>query len=195
MVVYAVCVYCGSSSGADDSFTAAAGSLGRLFASARIEVVYGGGGVGLMGKVADAALAAGGTVTGVIPRGLFAREVGHVGLSTLHEVGSMHERKQMMYDLADAFVALPGGLGTLEELAEITTWAQLGMHRKPIVLVNIAGFWDPLLAQLDRMVAAAFLKPENRALITAVDAVDDVLPAIERYAAPVVKKWIGADET
>jgi hypothetical protein len=195
MGIHAVCVYCGSSTGVDGSFAGVADALGRLLATSRIEIVYGGGAVGLMGKVADAALGEGGTVVGVIPQGLFAREVGHTGLSTLHEVGSMHERKQLMYDLADAFVALPGGLGTLEELAEITTWAQLGMHQKPIVLVNIDGFWDPLLAQLDRMVAAGLLKPQNRALISAVRGVDDVLGAIERYEAPFVKKWITEDET
>ena len=133
--------------------------LGTLLARRGIDLVYGGGSVGLMGEVADAALAAGGRVTGVIPTGLFSREVGHGSLTELHEVGSMHERKQLMYDLSDGFIALPGGLGTLEELAEVTTWSQLGLHAKPVVLLDVDGFWDPLAAQLDRMVAVGLLKP------------------------------------
>jgi len=191
----AVCVYCGSSAGTLPEHASAAEELGRSLAGAGLTVVYGGGAVGLMGRVADAAIDAGGRVVGVIPEGLFAREIGHQGLNKLHEVGSMHERKQLMYDLADAFVALPGGFGTLEELAEITTWAQLGMHQKPIVIVNLDGFWDALLQQLDRMVDAGLLKPQNRALIVDVDRVDQVFGALDTYSAPFVKKWITEAET
>ena len=127
--------------------------------------MYGGGAVGLMGVLADTALASDTEVVGVIPVGLFSREVGHGGLAQLHEVDSMHERKQLMYDLADAFIALPGGLGTLEELAEVATWSQLGLHAKPVVLLDVLGFWDDLVRQLDRMVDVGLLKPRNRALI------------------------------
>ena len=130
----------------------AARHLGELLASRDITVVYGGGRVGLMGELADAALGAGGRVVGVIPVGVFHREVGHPSLTELHQVASMHERKQLMYDLADGFIALPGGLGTLEELAEAATWSQLGLHAKPQVLLDVDGFWEPLVAQLDRMV-------------------------------------------
>lgn len=192
--IASLCVYCGSSLGTDPRLAAAADDLGRRIADTGLRLIYGGGAVGLMGVVADAVLAGGGEVIGVIPRGLFSREVGHRGLTHLYEVGSMHERKQLMFELADAFVALPGGFGTLEELAEVTTWAQLGMHHKPIVLLDLDGFWQPLLAQFDRMVDAGLLKPTNRALIVAVDSIDDLLDAIEGYAAPHEEKWIGAEE-
>lgn len=148
-----------------------------------------------MGTIADAALEAGGEVLGVIPRGLFSREVGHRGLTHLYEVESMHERKQLMFELADAFIALPGGFGTLEELAEITTWAQLGMHHKPIVLLDLDGFWQPLLEQFDKMTVGGLLKPRNRALIVSVPTVDDILDAIATYQAPHEEKWISAAET
>jgi uncharacterized protein (TIGR00730 family) len=146
----AVCVFCGSSAPADPCYRDAARALGALVARRGIGLVYGGGSVGLMGELADAALSHGGRVTGVIPAGLFAREVGHTGLTELREVASMHERKQLMYDLSDAFVALPGGLGTLEELAEVATWSQLGLHSKPVVLLDVDGFWEPLATQLER---------------------------------------------
>lgn len=190
-----VCVYCGSSLGTDPRLADAARELGERLAAAGIRLVYGGGAVGLMGVVADAVLAAGGEVHGVIPRGLFSKEVGHPGLTRLDEVGSMHERKQRMADLADAFVALPGGFGTLEELAEIVTWSQLGLHAKPIVVVDLDGFWQPLLQQLDRMVAAGVLKARNRELVVAVTEVGQVLDAITGYRAPHEPKWITADET
>ena len=194
--VRAVCVYCGSSVGHDPRHAAAARDLGTLLAQRGIELVYGGGSVGLMGILADAALAAGGRVVGVLPKGLFSREVGHEGLTELHEVASMHERKQLMADRADAFVALPGGLGTLEELAEVATWAQLGIHRKPIVVVDVAGFWGPLAEVLDRAVTEGFLAPANRALVRWVDRVDEVLPAIAA-ADPLAKPQpaLSLDET
>lgn len=165
-----------------------------MLAQASIELIFGGGRVGLMGALADACLSEGGRVTGVIPVGLFSREIGHTAVTELREVGSMHERKKLMYDLSDAFIALPGGLGTLEELAEVATWSQLGLHRKPLVLLDVAGFWDPLVALLDRMVTVGLLKPANRDLIqrarTAVEASE-----ILRSAEPVyVEKWITPDE-
>jgi len=143
-----------------------------------------------MGALADAALAAGGTVTGVIPTGLFDKEVVHTGLTELREVGTMHERKQLMYDLADGFIALPGGLGTLEELAEVTTWSQLGLHAKPVVLLDVDGFWDPLTAQLDRMVMVGLLKPSNRALILRAASPEDAILALTTASPPREEKWI-----
>jgi uncharacterized protein (TIGR00730 family) len=173
-----VCVFCGSSAPADPRYRDAAGALGALVARRGINLVYGGGSVGLMGELADAALGHGGRVTGVIPAGLFAREVGHTGLTELHEVASMHERKQLMYDLSDAFVALPGGLGTLEELAEVATWAQLGLHSKPIALLDVDGFWGPLVTLLDRMVGTGLLKPASRDLIQRTQSAEEALNAL-----------------
>lgn len=159
-----------------------------------IEVVYGGGHIGLMGVVADAALAAGGRVIGVIPKGLFSREVAHTEVTELHEVDSMHERKTLMYDLADGFMALPGGFGTLEEIAEITTWAQLGLHRKPIALLDVDGFWDGLVAQFDRMHSDGLLRPENRALVRRFDEVDAALDHLSTWEPPPSVPVIRADE-
>lgn len=190
----AVCVFCGSSTPSDDAYREAARALGRSLASQQIELVYGGGRVGLMGELADSSLAHGGRVTGVIPVGLFTREVGHTGVTTLHEVGSMHERKRLMYDLADAFVALPGGLGTLEELAEVATWSQLGLHRKPLVLLDVAAFWDPLVELLDRMVAVGLLKPVNRELIQRASSPDEALKILASTEPSDVEPWMTADE-
>src|SRR5215831_18717066 len=161
----AVGVFCGSSAPADPRYRDAARDLGSLVARRNLTLVYGGGSTGLMGELADATLAQGGQVIGVIPAGLFAREPGHTGLTELREVTSMHERKKLMYDLSDAFVALPGGLGTLEELAEVATWSQLGLHSKPAVLLNVGGFWAHLLAQLDLMARTGLLTPVGRNLI------------------------------
>ena len=178
VAVHAVCVFCGSSAPAETRYRDAARALGALIARRNVTLVYGGGSVGLMGELADAALGHGGRVTGVIPAGLFAREVGHTGLTELHEVASMHERKQLMYDLSDAFVALPGGLGTLEELAEVATWAQLGLHNKPIALLDVDGFWGPLVTLLDRMVSTGLLKPANRDLIQRTQSAEEALNAL-----------------
>ena len=186
----AVCVFCGSSTPGDPRYADAARALGSALAGRGIELVYGGGSVGLMGVLADAALDAGGRVTGVIPVGLFSREVGHTGLTEMHEVATMHERKQLMYDLADAFIALPGGLGTLDELAEVVTWAQLGLHQKPVALFDVDAFWDPLVAQLDRMVELGLLKPANRALVLRADAPDNALAVLASAESPYVEKWI-----
>lgn len=176
--IRSVCVYCGSSPGHDPRYATAARELGTLLAREGIRLVYGGGAVGLMGILADAALAAGGRVTGVLPRGLFSREVPHRGLTELREVGSMHERKQVMVDLAGAFVALPGGLGTLEELAEVLTWAQLGIHDRPVAVVDVGGFWQPLAALLDRAEAEGFLPARMRRRLIWVDRVDGVLDTL-----------------
>lgn len=160
-----VCVFCGSREGDRPLYRDAAAELGTLIARAGHGVVYGGGNIGLMGIIADAALAAGGEVIGVIPRHLLDREVAHGDLSTLHVVGSMHERKALMAELADVFVAAPGGFGTLDELCEILTWAQLGLHRKPCGLLNTAGYFDPLLAMFDHAVREGFLSAAHRQLM------------------------------
>ncbi|MEW6154702.1 MAG: TIGR00730 family Rossman fold protein [Actinomycetota bacterium] len=183
-VIGSVCVYCGSSAGTDVRYREAARGLGGLLAAAGVRLVYGGGAVGLMGELADAVLGAGGEVVGVLPRGLFSREVAHGGLTELHEVATMHERKQLMFELSDAFVALPGGLGTLEELAEITTWAQLGIHRRPIAVVDVAGYWQPLRRLFERATHDGFLVPTSRDLVVWVDGVDQVLEALGSYRPP-----------
>src|SRR5215472_11931293 len=184
VAIRSLCVFCGSSTPQDGRYPDAALALGAFIAGRGINLVYGGGRVGLMGHLSDAALAAGGRVVGVIPSGLFSVEVARRDLSELHEVGSMHERKQLMYDLADGFIALPGGLGTLEELAEVTTWSQLGLHAKPVVLLDVDGFWDPLVAQLDRMVGVGLLKPANRGLIQRAGTPESALAALGS-ASPV----------
>jgi len=170
-------------------------SVGRLLAAEGIRVVYGGSAVGLMGLLADAVLEGGGEVVGVIPRGLFRREVAHTGLTELREVRSMHERKQTMFDLADGFVALPGGLGTLEELSEIASWAQLGIHTKPIATLDVSGFWSPFHAFLDHAAASGFITPANLRLVVNVATVPELLPTLRRYQAPDADKWIELDET
>jgi uncharacterized protein (TIGR00730 family) len=189
-----ICVYCGSSAGASPDFAGAARSLGELLARNGITLVYGGAAVGLMGVLADAALSAGGEVVGVIPRHLFGREIGHPGLTELIEVGSMHERKLKMFELADAFIALPGGLGTVEELTEVATWGQLGMHGKPIATLDIGGYWTGFHAFLGQAVRHGFMKPEHRGLILNVAGVGEVLPALRSYSAPAAGKWIGVED-
>lgn len=188
-------MFCGSSSGNDPAFADAATRLGGALAAAGTGLVYGGGAVGLMGIVADACLAGGGTVQGVIPTGLFRREVGHTGLTELHEVASMHERKQLMYDLADGFVALPGGLGTLEELAEVLTWNQLGILAKPVALLDVGGFWQPLVRWLDEADDAGFVRAEHAASLRLVEEVDDVLGVLAAAEVARVHKWLDLDET
>ena len=194
-----LCVYCGSKVGSDPRHEAAAVALGGQMARAGVRLVYGGGSIGLMGVLADAVLDGGGEVVGVIPVGLFATEQGHGGLTELVEVGSMHERKARMATEADAFLALPGGLGTLEELAEIATWAQLGIHGRPVAVLDVGGFWTPFLAFLDSMVDVGFLTPANRALITRIDDVDAVLPTLGALAAapsvPASSPLLGLDES
>ncbi len=185
-----VCVYCGSSVGARDDYRVAAVAMGRLLAERGIELVYGGGHVGLMGAVADGTLGAGGRVTGVIPKALMDRELGHSGIQELRVVADMHERKMTMAGLADAFVAMPGGWGTIEELTEMLTWLQLGIHGKPIGILNVAGYYDPLLAFAERMIEQRFVRPEHRALFTVAD---EPAALLDRLAAPMagpVDKWV-----
>lgn len=170
-----VAVYCGSSSGNDPAYHAEAIALGMALASAGLGLVYGGASVGLMGAVADAALAGGAEVIGVLPENLADREIAHRGLTRLESVPTMHHRKARMIELADAFIALPGGYGTIEEILEAVTWAQLRIHAKPCILINTAGFWNGLVGQLDAMVAAGFLKPHNRALLRAAASADEAV--------------------
>jgi uncharacterized protein (TIGR00730 family) len=185
-----LCVFCGSSRGFSPVHADAAQAMGAALAGAGIGLVYGGGGVGLMGIVADSVMAAGGKAIGVIPKALADLEVAHRGLSELHIVGSMHERKAMMADRSDGFIAMAGGIGTLEELFEIWTWGQLGDHRKPIAMLNIDGFYDLLLAFLDGVVAAGFFRPQHRAMILVDDAPVPLIAKMQGYAAPDLGKWI-----
>ena len=189
-----VCVFCGSNPGRDPRFLEAARQLGRTLARGGIGLVYGGASVGLMGAVADAALDAGGDVVGVIPRALAEKEVAHRGLPDLRVVGSMHERKALMAELSDGFVALPGGAGTLEELFEVWTWAQLGYHDKPCGLLDVAGFYAKLTEFLDGATAQGFMKAPHRDMLLVADTADDLLDRFRAYAAPQVGKWITADE-
>jgi uncharacterized protein (TIGR00730 family) len=178
VTIQALCVFCGSSTPPDVRYQAAARELGTLLARRGITLVYGGGRSGLMGEIADAALACGGQVIGVIPAGLFSEEVPHTGLTELREVGSMHERKQLMYGLADGFIALPGAPATRVVLAAPATWSQLGLHSKPVVLLDVDGFWGPLVAQLDRMVAVGLLAPANRKLMQSAPSVQEALAIV-----------------
>jgi uncharacterized protein (TIGR00730 family) len=170
-----VAVFCGSSAGRESRYAVAAAAFGRDLAAAGVGIVYGGASVGLMGVLADAALAAGGEVIGVIPGGLFAAEVPHQGLTRLQVVASMHERKAVMADLADGFAALPGGLGTLDELFEVLTWRQLGLHAKPVALLDVGGFWNPLAETLDALTAAGFIPAATRGELARVVDADEFL--------------------
>lgn len=190
-----ICLFAGSSFGARSSYRQAAEELGRGLAERGITLVYGGASVGLMSAAADAALQAGGTVIGVIPEALVAKEVAHTGLTELKVVGSMHERKALMSELSDAFIALPGGLGTFEEFFEVLTWAQLGFHRKPCGLLNIDGYFDHLLAMIDHAVQEKLLRLENRRLIMTGKTLDSLLDQFQTYAPPVVQKWISQEES
>lgn len=189
-----LCVFCGSNPGSEPSYLAMAQALGRMLAQEKIGLVYGGGAVGLMGAVADAALESGGEVIGVIPQALMDKEIGHRGLADLRVVGSMHERKALMAELAGGFIALPGGLGTFEELFEVWTWAQLGYHRKPCALLNVAGFYDRLISFLDDVVERGFVKPVHRAMLIVEDEPAALIRAVRDYEPPVVDKWIRAGE-
>jgi len=180
-------VYCGSKHGTNPAFAVAAADLGRELASRGIGLVYGGASVGLMGVVADAVLAEGGEAIGVIPASMVERELAHGGLTVLHVVGSMHERKALMHDLADGFIALPGGAGTLDELFEMWTWGQLGIHRKPIGLLNVDGYYDRLLGFADEMVEAGFVRLDHRAMLRSARQADELLDRFEGYEAPTAK--------
>lgn len=190
-----ICVFCGSNIGRDPRYRAEAESLGRLLAARGIELVYGGGNVGLMGAIADACLAAGGTVIGVIPEALVGKEVAgcvvdHRALTRMEVVDSMHTRKARMAELSDGFVALPGGFGTFEEFCEVLTWGQLGFHVKPMGLLNVAGFFDPLLTMFDHAVDQGFLRAENRAMALAETDIERLLDAMAAYHPEPVSKWL-----
>ena len=183
-----ICVFCGSSPGARPEYARAARQMGTLLAQRKIGLIFGGGKVGMMGQLAQAALENSGDVIGVIPRGLHERNVAFSGLGDLRVVGSMHERKALMAELADGFIALPGGLGTLEEIFEILTWAQLGMHRKPCGLLNVTGYFTPLLDFLDRVVAEGFLDAAHRSMILVSGDPEDLLRQFETYRSPTADK-------
>ena len=185
-----ICVFAGSSRGAREDYAQAAEQLARELARRGYGVVYGGGKVGMMGVLADATLAAGGEVIGVIPKALLEKEVAHGGLTELRVVASMHERKAMMAELSAGFIALPGGLGTLEEFFEVLTWAQLGLHRKPCGLLNVSGYYDRLLEFLDLTVAERFVKSQHRALVITSTSPTDLLERLAVYRPPQVEKWI-----
>jgi uncharacterized protein (TIGR00730 family) len=184
-----ICVYCGSSPGSDPAYTAAAEELAGVLVDRDLELVYGGAHKGIMGILADAVLDRGGAVHGVIPRMLEEKEIAHTGLTELHVVASMHERKSMMAALSDGFIALPGGFGTLEELIEILTWGQLHFHEKPCGLLNVKGYFDKLLEYLDHTQQEGFLKPENRAMLLADDSAMGLLQQFEAYLPPLGGKW------
>ena len=185
-----ICVFCGSSAGSRPEYRWCAEELGAELAGRRIGLVYGGGNVGLMGAIADAVLKAGGEAIGVIPEHLMTREIGHKRLTKLHIVGSMHERKALMADLADAFIALPGGFGTLEEFFEVLTWSQLGLHVKPCGIINVLEYYDPLLRMLDHAVEERFLKSQNRALVLARSTPSELLEALKEWRPMPVEKWL-----
>jgi uncharacterized protein (TIGR00730 family) len=191
-----VCVFCGSSPGARPAYAEAAEELATLLVAGGIGVVYGGGGVGLMGKLADAVLAQGGEITGVIPHALVDREIGHSGVHDMRTVGSMHERKALMAELSDAFVALPGGIGTLEELVEVFTWSQLGLHRKPCGLLDVEGYYEELAAFLDHAVRERFLREEHRSTLIVERDPAALLERMTAYRPDAIQpKWIDRNET
>ena len=183
-VIKRLCVYCGSSTGIDPGYRAAAARLGTLLAESAVELVYGGGRVGLMGVLADAVLAAGGRITGIVPRHLHDREVAHRGIQNLIVVASMHERKQRMFELADAFAVLPGGLGTLDETIEMLTWRQLGLHGKPVIIADIGGYWAPLVDLFEHTIAQGFTAASSRAFYRVVAGIEDVLPTLAALPQP-----------
>jgi len=194
MEIRSICIYCGSNPGTRPEFIEQAQRFARMLAKRGIRIVYGGASIGIMGAIADAALAEGGTVIGVIPQSLVDREVAHDGLTQLIVTSSMHERKARMADLSDAFVALPGGIGTLEEIFEIWTWSQLGLHEKPCGLLNIGGYYDSLARFLDETVVNGFLGPGHRSMLLTADTGEGVLSAFEAYEPPSVVKWVERED-
>lgn len=190
-----ITVFCGSSAGSDGTLMEQATMLGQTLAKQKIELVYGGSNVGLMRAVADGALGAGGIVIGVLPDFLRAKEVAHLGLTELLIVESMHERKMKMNELCDGVIALPGGFGTLEELFEMLTWAQLGLHKKPIAILNTNGFYDALIMLLNNMVDNGFLKSVNKEMLLVSSDIEDLLHKMKNYVAPTIEKWINKETT
>ena len=189
MSLTSVCVFCGASSGTHPAYHAAAVALGRELAARKLTLVYGGGAVGLMGVVADAALAAGGEVIGIIPQSLKTSEIGHTGLTRLEVVDGMHARKARMAELSDAFIALPGGLGTLEELFEVWTWGQLGYHRKPLGLLEVNGFYEKLSGFLDHIVGEGFVRAPHRAMLQKSESPAELLDALDAWQPSAPAKW------
>jgi uncharacterized protein (TIGR00730 family) len=192
--VQMVCVFCGSRVGSSPSYVEAARCMGKALARRGLGLVYGGGRIGLMGAVADAALEEGGQVVGVIPEALLAREIAHADLTKLHVVGTMHERKKLMAELSDGFVALPGGYGTLEEFLEVLSWAQLRIHEKPCALLDVNGFWEPLSALFDEVVAEGFVLPNHRSLVLQEQDPHALLDLMEHYTPPEMRKWVGSQD-
>jgi uncharacterized protein (TIGR00730 family) len=190
-----VCVFCGSSTGRDPLYAEVARRVGETLARRGLRLVYGGGRVGLMGEVARAALASGGEVVGVIPEALMRRELAYDDLTELHVVATMHERKALMAERADGFVALPGGFGTFEEFCEVLTWSQLGIHAKPVALLDVKGYYQPLLALFEHAVAEGFVRPLHRALVLSDADPDRLLDAMSRFVPPTVEKWVRPSET
>ncbi|WP_299816746.1 TIGR00730 family Rossman fold protein [uncultured Roseibium sp.] len=190
-----LCIFCGSSHGAIEEYGQAAAATGRVIAEQGYRLVYGGAKVGLMGTVADAALAAGGEVIGVLPESLQEKEIGHQGLSELHLVGSMHERKALMADLSDGFIALPGGVGTLEEIFEVWTWGQLGYHQKPCGFLNVEGYYDHLIAFLDHQTQEGFTKKVMRDMAMFAGTPENLIDQFTSYTPPSSPKWIDREET
>jgi len=188
--IKSLCVYCGSSPGATPVYAEAARGLAQAMVKQGIALVYGGGNVGLMGIIADEVLRLGGQATGVIPQALLQKELGHKGLTQLHIVKDMHERKAMMADLSDGFIAMPGGVGTLEELFEVFTWAQLGFHQKPIGLLNVDGFYDGLLQFIQHMVSQRFLKGEQADILIAAAQGEELLQRFKSFVPHLVPKWL-----
>jgi len=188
-----VTVFCGSSSGTDEIYKSQATLLGQTLAKQNIELVYGGANVGLMGSVADGVLSNGGKVIGVLPNFLKSKEIAHQHLTELILVETMHERKTKMNELCDGVIALPGGFGTLEEFFEMLTWAQLGLHKKPIAILNIGGFYDSLTILVQTMVDKGFLKEVNQQMLLVSDSIDELLEKMENYVAPTVGKWISKE--
>jgi len=191
----AICVYCGSSPGRLDVYASAARALGQAMVERDLGLVYGGASIGLMGLIADTVLQLGGRAVGVIPKGLARKEVVHRHLTELHVTQSMHERKTLMAELSDGFIAMPGGIGTFEEIFEIWTWAQLGIHAKPCGLLNVAGYYDALTTFLDHAAAEQFLKPDQRSLLMVEQQPQALLDRFASYQPPSVRKWLDADES
>lgn len=190
MSLKSVCVFCGANAGTVPAYTEAAVALGRALAERNLTLVYGGGAVGLMGIVADAALAAGGEVIGIIPQSLMDKEIGHKSLTRLEVVDGMHARKARMAELSDAFIALPGGLGTLEELFEVWTWGQLGYHGKPLGLLEVNGFYSKLTAFLDHIVGEGFVRAPHRDMLQVSESPDSLLDALDHWQPTVTPKWV-----
>ncbi|MGZ4958386.1 MAG: LOG family protein [Methylomonas sp.] len=193
--IKSLCVYCGSSPGRLEAYASAADQLGEALVSRNIRLVYGGAGIGIMGRLADRVLALGGQAVGVIPKALFHKEVAHDHLSQLHVTHSMHERKMLMAEMSDGFIALPGGIGTLEELFEIWTWAQLGFHQKPCGLLNVEGYYDSLISFLDHVSAEQFAKPIHREMLLVETNPATLLDRYAGYQPPPVKHWVAKDQT